>query len=258
MRDQSVAHRLRAIRTDKGYSVNDLCALVGCRPYTVNSLERGIRQPSRAFLRAVSFAMHVTEEWLATGEGLPDSPGSQPSPPPGAAFRGASPVTGVDIGERITEARLDLGLLKKDVAEELGCDPSLVSRYESSHQIPTRMGLRSLARILGVNEMWLEAGEGPRGRPRTPRPDPEPRTPAEPSPTTRLDAKGFGARLRIARESMGLSMEALGEQVGRNRSTIWRLERRGANPTLATASELARVLGVDVAWLVKGKTQDGR
>lgn len=60
------------------------------------------------------------------------------------------------IGRRITEARLDCGLTKKELADKTGLASSTIGRYESGeilkHKLPV---LDSIAHALDVNPDWI-------------------------------------------------------------------------------------------------------
>ena len=61
----------------------------------------------------------------------------------------------------------------------------------------------------------------------------------------------LGARLRIARQSMGLTLAGVGQQIGMSQSYLSDLERGTLeNPTIDTVRRLAGVLNVTVAELI--------
>ena len=62
----------------------------------------------------------------------------------------------------------------------------------------------------------------------------------------------FGARVRAARERLGLSQEALAHNAGIERSYVAQIEAGRRNPALENICKLAKALGVDAADLVRG------
>lgn len=62
----------------------------------------------------------------------------------------------------------------------------------------------------------------------------------------------FAVNLRAARQSRGLSQEALGELCGLHRTEVSLLEREGRDPRLGTIVKLADALGVPAADLLAG------
>lgn len=62
------------------------------------------------------------------------------------------------IGERIREARKDMGLSQEGVGKAMGVSKAAVSKWEGSDNIPK--DLHKLSDILNVNLDWLKTGEG--------------------------------------------------------------------------------------------------
>jgi len=66
-------------------------------------------------------------------------------------------------------------------------------------------------------------------------------------------SKGLGPRLRWARASARMSAAELGAKVGLTKATIHFCEvGEGPTPRIATAEEMAKVLGVSPGWLLLG------
>lgn len=63
----------------------------------------------------------------------------------------------------------------------------------------------------------------------------------------------FGARLRAARKERGMSVDELGEKAYISSRSIWHYEIGRNLPNLVTVCNLAKVLGVNVGWLVAGE-----
>lgn len=68
----------------------------------------------------------------------------------------------------------------------------------------------------------------------------------------------FGAALRAARRSAGLTQEELAELSGLDRTYVSGAERGIRNPTLATLDRLAGALGLSVPELLETKDGPGR
>jgi transcriptional regulator with XRE-family HTH domain len=66
--------------------------------------------------------------------------------------------------------------------------------------------------------------------------------------------EGFGSRLRLARESAGLSMRELGERIGAGHAIIGRCERGERLPRLQDVAKLSEALGVRIGWLTAGES----
>jgi putative transcriptional regulator len=54
----------------------------------------------------------------------------------------------------------------------------------------------------------------------------------------------FGVRLRAARKSQGLTLQALADAIGQTRQAIWKLENGVSQPSWDTACQLAKALAV--------------
>jgi DNA-binding XRE family transcriptional regulator len=62
-----------------------------------------------------------------------------------------------------------------------------------------------------------------------------------------------GDRLRQAREARGLSKNALGKSSGTTGQTVRNIETGQTLPSVATAEQLAKALGVSPCWLAYGQ-----
>jgi len=67
-----------------------------------------------------------------------------------------SPAQVVKLAIRIRRVR---GKMKQwAAAEKIGCDPSLLSGYESGRLNPSRETIKKIAAVFGVDATWLETG----------------------------------------------------------------------------------------------------
>lgn len=96
------------------------------------------------------------------------------------------------LGGHLRKKRLDLGLLQKDVAGQIGIDLKTLCNWEGQRTEPKIRFLPAIFRFLG---------EDPRPRPSTP-----------------------GEQLRAARTALGLSQEALARRLGVDPGTVSRWE----------------------------------
>ena len=65
------------------------------------------------------------------------------------------------LGDRIWKARRHAGLEQEQLGLEIGVSKSLVSKWERGQRDPRVAEVRSIARVTGVDERWLLAGELP-------------------------------------------------------------------------------------------------
>lgn len=61
--------RIKALREELRLSGQALADLVGVSPQYISQIEHGKANPSKQFFMALATTLHVTEEWLITGEG---------------------------------------------------------------------------------------------------------------------------------------------------------------------------------------------
>lgn len=70
-----VGKRVQAIRKAKGLGQGELARKAGIKQSTLSDLERGdSKNPRGDSLVKIANALHVSQEWLITGEGLPVQP----------------------------------------------------------------------------------------------------------------------------------------------------------------------------------------
>jgi transcriptional regulator with XRE-family HTH domain len=65
-------------------------------------------------------------------------------------------------------------------------------------------------------------------------------------------AKTFADEMRVRRETLGLSQEALGIPLGLDRNTVSRMERNAPNMSISKAVAVAEALGTSVAEMLGG------
>ena len=67
-----------------------------------------------------------------------------------------------------------------------------------------------------------------------------------------MQHKWLGARLKAAREAIGLSQADLAIKVGKQAQAVSRYELGGSTPNIGTIAHLAKVLKVEPCWLAWG------
>lgn len=65
-------------------------------------------------------------------------------------------------------------------------------------------------------------------------------------------ATTLGERIQAARERKGLAADAFAEQVGINRTTLWRIETGKLNPNVQTVKAIASALRCTTDSLLRG------
>jgi transcriptional regulator with XRE-family HTH domain len=66
------------------------------------------------------------------------------------------------------------------------------------------------------------------------------------------DIEGFAARLREAREALGLSRSKFSRRVGVTPTAVWNWEEANARPKPQALTKIAAVLGVSESYLTHG------
>ena len=61
--------RLRALRKEKGYTLQGLAERVGCSHQALQKAETGVSGLREPLIRALAMELRVSSEWLKTGEG---------------------------------------------------------------------------------------------------------------------------------------------------------------------------------------------
>ena len=69
------------------------------------------------------------------------------------------------------------------------------------------------------------------------------------------DMLGAGARIRVARQALGMTQDDLARAVGVSRSAVAQWETDRAGQVRGNLSRVAAVLGVSVGYLIQGGTQ---
>jgi transcriptional regulator with XRE-family HTH domain len=147
------------------------------------------------------------------------------------------------FGERLRSYRRQAGLSQLALADRAGVDLAAVSFLERAKRAPNLATLVRVARAAGVSPGALIAdtpAPGSQGSGRR-------RRGAGADPLER-----FGANLRAARKSAGMSQEMLAQTARLDRAAISIIERGGRSANLRTILKLARALNVAPEELLAG------
>lgn len=136
---------------------------------------------------------------------------------------------------RLRKARQAAGLTGSALSTSAGLDRSLVSHLEVGPGLPLLSTAEKLADALHCSAGWLCYGLA---------------SPGEPVPESRVE--GLAERLRQVRQDHGLSLAEVGRRAGSSAAAVKALES-GTVPTIATAEQVAKALGVSPAWLAYGE-----
>ncbi len=132
-------------------------------------------------------------------------------------FDRAYPTELRSIGDHVRKRRLDLGLLQREVALQIGVDETTVFNWEAGTATPSLRALPAVIRFLGY--------------------DP-PRIP---------DAADWGGLVRYLRQRHGLSMDALAELLSVDPTTVRGWEQGEHKPQPRLYARLVEVLGLPAA-----------
>ena len=114
------------------------------------------------------------------------------------------------IGDHLRKRRLGLKLLQREVAEQLGVDPTSIFNWEGNRSNPEIRYMPPIIRFLGYNPL--------------------------------PEANGWGAQLVRQRTTLGLSQEESAKRLGADPSTLARWERGEREPTGELLSRVKRFL----------------
>ena len=156
------------------------------------------------------------------------------------------------FGQRIQNARLVLGLSRKEVAEYIGVQPSFYRRVERGIALLALQTFASLWRRLQFDaDTVLEA---------LPVETKEPSKRSRQSPRSRLELSGqhagFGRILSRARIDAHITQQGLANAIGVQRRHIASIESGHSLPSLTRFAQFRRVLRFDVPRLLNSLLGD--
>lgn len=151
---------------------------------------------------------------------------------PSAVVRGQKNPACYGLAERLREARQRANLDGKALSLRAGLSHDTSFRIEQQGRFPGVDTVEKLANALGVSPCWLAYSEA--------------------RPFRRIEGlrcAGLPARLREARERMGLSCRALGAASDVSGTTVSRAEKGLIFPGVDTVEKLAKALRITPCWL---------
>jgi transcriptional regulator with XRE-family HTH domain len=129
--------RLRQARIDKGMSIRDLAMASGLTTVTISNLEAGRTTASLLTLRKVTQVLGVPVIYFGYFESLPED----------------------TLGQRIKKARLNHGLMLKELSAIVGVDEKSLCHWEMDRHVPLKRHLDKLLVIIpGLcreGEFWV-------------------------------------------------------------------------------------------------------
>lgn len=174
----------------------------------------------------------------------------------GAVAQGLKNPLYSGIPYRLSNARDRQSLPTSQLSYAAGLSVTVVWAIEDSVQLPKIDTIEKIACALGVPACWLAFGqEGPlvwAERRRAPRPRAAFPVPVPGGIPYTGSSQESGQRLRLKRESLGLSLRQLAEAAGVSFETIRKIENGRAIPKVDTCERLAVALGVSPCWLAFG------
>lgn len=129
---------------------------------------------------------------------------------------------------RIVFLRGRLGLSQKAFAELIGKSAVYMNKVENGKAEPSGKLLSAISGTFGVENSWLERGEGP------------------------LTVKSVGDRFRQARKARGYTQEELAAELQISRNSVGMIERETFRPREEIINSLCSKLWIDKHWLLTG------
>lgn len=128
------------------------------------------------------------------------------------------------VGERIKQIRKDKGLTQDELAQKLGISRAAMGQFEKESSHPRAGTLQKIADALGVPVYEFSLNEG--------------------------------ERIKMIRESRGLSQKELGDKTGLTSTQIAQIEDLSLRPSNHLIFRLATALNVQYSALVTGSISD--
>ena len=150
---------------------------------------------------------------------------------PTAVVRGLKRSAREAFPERLRKARRAAKLSALALAEKAGLGRGSVGMLEDAHRLPRVGTVARLSRVLGSSAGWLAFGDR--------------RAAGEPDP------EGLAARVRSAREALGITLHELGKLAASSYSQAQAMES-GSDPSIEIIERYAAALGVAESWLAFG------
>jgi transcriptional regulator with XRE-family HTH domain len=144
----------------------------------------------------------------------------------------------MDFAGAVRQEREERGWTLQQLAERAGLSVSYLSEIEQGKKRPSLKVARRLSRTLGLPPTVVFSGSPPEenGRP--------------------AEQVSLGARLRLAREARGLTLETVAQEVEISASYLSQIERDLTPPAVATLRRLADLLQVTPGQLLPPRRPD--
>jgi transcriptional regulator with XRE-family HTH domain len=140
------------------------------------------------------------------------------------------------LPRRLKTAREAKQMTRQALGLAAGLSHPVIYPIERKERIPRIDTVEQLARALDVSPCWLAYG-----------------LESEPLSSDALRSEGAGLRLKSAREKAGMSKKALAMEAETTDTTVRLTEAGKTMPSVATAEQLAKALGISPCWLAYGE-----
>ncbi len=134
--------RIRALREERGYTLQDLAKRANLSLSYLSEIERASKRPSLKTIEKLANALNVPKTHLIEGEVCD---------------------TGLKLGEKIRIIRNEKGLSLQELADKAGISLSYLSEIERGTVYPALNTLKRLAAALGVSTSSIMGNEGTLG-----------------------------------------------------------------------------------------------
>ncbi len=139
---QSVpGNRISSVRRKKKIKQVDLASALDVSPSYLCKIERSLIEPTEKFIRACSEYLETAEDELFPDEKSSDDRNGEKN--------------SLTAETRLWTARQARGIKQYELAREIGCSPSYLSKIEKGQKIPNEKIRKLCARILKIKESEL-------------------------------------------------------------------------------------------------------
>jgi transcriptional regulator with XRE-family HTH domain len=122
----------------------------------------------------------------------------------------AYPATLITLGDHLRKRRLDLKLLQRDVAREIGVDKTTIHNWETNKTKPDLYIIPKLIEFIGYSPLYISI-------------------------------KGIGEQIKVYRKVLGITQKCLAKQLGIDPTTLAKWERGKGRPSKGFLEEVSRL-----------------
>lgn len=216
----NLSERIRHLRIEKGYTMQDLANRIGISYQTIQKYEKGISKPQLAKLMELAAVFDVSVSYLL-GE---------------TDIRTTSKLNGtLDFSKRIKVLRLEAGYTQKELAKIIGMSQGNYAKYGTkiAHMVPRIDHLQKIAEVFNVSVSYL-LGE----------------TDERPSVKT-IEVSTFPDRLIQLRIQSGYTQSEMANKLNlASRQTYNNYEKGINKPSKKNLEKLAGFFNVSVEYLL--------